>query len=148
MLPVATRWGVVLPPLPAPCARRCPCFPSQRDVVLFCLLFLPHVQSGGGVRGQRRCIEFLKSVKKGALQETSPMLNDISGVPNWDKVRTRLEGEQLHPHSPRSVARRSGRRKRWAGQVNSGMIKMYKAEVLSKFPIMQHFLFGSILAFA
>ena len=25
-------------------------------------------------------------VKKGPLAETSPMLNDISGVPNWAKV--------------------------------------------------------------
>ncbi|XP_023244642.1 serine/threonine-protein phosphatase 2A activator-like [Centruroides sculpturatus] len=33
------------------------------------------------------------------------------------------------------------------GKVNSGLIKMYKAEVLSKFPVMQHVVFGSILPF-
>ena len=27
-----------------------------------------------------------KQVKKGPLSETSPMLNDISGVPTWNKV--------------------------------------------------------------
>ena len=33
------------------------------------------------------CIDFIKSVKKGVpFGESSPMLNDISGIPNWDKV--------------------------------------------------------------
>lgn len=35
------------------------------------------------------CVAFVKSVKKGPLAETSPMLNDISGVVSWSKASQR-----------------------------------------------------------
>ncbi|PIA52085.1 hypothetical protein AQUCO_01000158v1 [Aquilegia coerulea] len=60
------------------------------------------------------CIAFVNKVKKGLFAEHSPLLDDISGVPNWKKV-------------------------------NGGLLKMYRAEVLEKVPIMQHFLFGSLI---
>ncbi|QSS66357.1 phosphotyrosyl phosphatase activator [Histoplasma capsulatum] len=59
-------------------------------------------------------IGFIYDVKRGPFWEHSPMLYDISGI-------------------------RDG----W-GKINKGMIKMYNAEVLSKFPVVQHFPFGSL----
>ncbi|KAK2811270.1 Serine/threonine-protein phosphatase 2A activator 1 [Arthroderma sp. PD_2] len=59
-------------------------------------------------------IGFIHDVKKGPFWEHSPMLYDISGIKDG-----------------------------W-GKINKGMIKMYNAEVLSKFPVVQHFPFGSL----
>ncbi|EEP76445.1 conserved hypothetical protein [Uncinocarpus reesii 1704] len=59
-------------------------------------------------------VGFIHDVKRGPFWEHSPMLYDISGI-------------------------RDG----W-GKINKGMIKMYNAEVLSKFPVVQHFPFGSL----
>jgi len=61
-------------------------------------------------------IGFIYDVKTGPFWEHSPMLFDISGI-------------------------RAG----W-GKINKGMIKMYNAEVLSKFPVVQHFPFGSLFS--
>ncbi|KAL9002324.1 MAG: hypothetical protein Q9188_004731 [Gyalolechia gomerana] len=61
-------------------------------------------------------IGFIYDVKRGPFWEHSPMLYDISGV-------------------------RAG----WA-KINKGMIKMYMAEVLAKFPVVQHFYFGSLFS--
>ncbi|KAI6711506.1 hypothetical protein JHW43_005990 [Diplocarpon mali] len=61
-------------------------------------------------------VGFINDVKTGPFWEHSPILFDISGV-------------------------RSG----W-GKINKGMIKMYHAEVLSKFPVVQHFPFGSLFS--
>ncbi|OAA56027.1 Phosphotyrosyl phosphatase activator, PTPA [Cordyceps fumosorosea ARSEF 2679] len=61
-------------------------------------------------------IGFINDIKKGPFWEHSPMLFDISGVKDG-----------------------------W-GKINKGMIKMYNAEVLSKFPVVQHFSFGSLFS--
>ncbi|KAF2212293.1 hypothetical protein CERZMDRAFT_112025 [Cercospora zeae-maydis SCOH1-5] len=59
-------------------------------------------------------IQFIYDVKTGPFWEHSPVLYDISGIKDG-----------------------------W-GKINKGMLKMYAAEVLGKFPVVQHFPFGSL----
>ncbi|KAF2718406.1 serine/threonine-protein phosphatase 2A activator 1 [Polychaeton citri CBS 116435] len=59
-------------------------------------------------------IQFIYDVKKGPFWEHSPILYDISGIKDG-----------------------------W-GKINKGMLKMFVAEVLGKFPVVQHFPFGSL----
>jgi serine/threonine-protein phosphatase 2A activator len=61
-------------------------------------------------------IGFISDVKKGPFWEHSPMLYDISGIKDG-----------------------------W-GKINKGMVKMFNAEVLGKFPVVQHFPFGSLFS--
>ncbi|CAG7974308.1 unnamed protein product [Penicillium salamii] len=77
-------------------------------------------------------IGFIYDVKRGPFWEHSPMLFDISGIrAGWGKINkvcmsTLCGGD-------------------WANK-QQGMIKMYNAEVLSKFPVVQHFPFGSLFS--
>ena len=57
-------------------------------------------------------VGFINDVKKGPFWEHSPILFDVSGIKDG-----------------------------W-GKINKGMVKMFNAEVLSKFPVVQHFPFG------
>ncbi|PJF18184.1 Serine/threonine-protein phosphatase 2A activator 1 [Paramicrosporidium saccamoebae] len=62
-----------------------------------------------------QAIDFIISIKKGRhFGEYSPMLHDISAIPDWRRI-------------------------------NRGLFKMYREEVMHKFPVVQHFEFGKLL---
>jgi serine/threonine-protein phosphatase 2A activator len=107
-------------------------------------------------------VRFVRSVKKGPLHETSPMLYDISGVATWKKVRPLFCLEAESCFALHLTLTKIGH-VRWMScqtalqcwlpmrcahvQVNQGLFKMYQVELLSKLPIMQHTLWGSLLPF-
>lgn len=74
-------------------------------------------------------VGFIYDVKRGPFWEHSPMLWDISGVSTgWSKIN------------------KVGYIFRFEMYLTfiQGMLKMYMVEVLSKFPVVQHFYFGSL----
>ena len=77
-------------------------------------------------------IAFIFDVKSGPFWEHSPTLYDISGIKDgWAKINK----VRSCVHAGFSVVLLIDQQ---------GMIKMYNAEVLSKFPVVQHFPFGSL----
>jgi serine/threonine-protein phosphatase 2A activator len=106
---------------------------------------LPDAPAPGGVakanivereRGENlyfSAIGFIYDVKRGPFWEHSPMLYDISGIQaGWAKINK----VRLSP-LPGLIC---------LANSTQGMIKMYNAEVLSKFPVVQHFPFGSLFS--
>ena len=73
-------------------------------------------------------VGFIFEVKKGPFFEHSPTLSDISAVRSWIKVN---QVGRVH------LYRR--------GLQSKGLGKMYRGEVLTKFPVVQHFYFGTAL---
>jgi serine/threonine-protein phosphatase 2A activator len=77
-------------------------------------------------------IAFIFDVKSGPFWEHSPTLFDISGIKDgWAKINK--VRSSTHPHISTCLLTHQ-----------QGMVKMYNAEVLSKFPVVQHFPFGSL----
>jgi serine/threonine-protein phosphatase 2A activator len=96
------------------------------------------VTSAAVVERERRsnlyfdAIGFIYDVKIGPFWEHSPTLYDISGVrAGWGKIN------KVISFSSDGL---------WLKHVQ-GMLKMYDAEVLGKFPVVQHFPFGSLFSF-
>lgn len=114
------------------------------------------------------CVAFVRQVKKGPLAETSPMINDISGVSTWSKINQGMfkmyqvgpsmlvqarDGWVVHVGPAQCTPGRSSRVQRKSGPVlcnaaaDHNPIVGSQAELMAKFPIMQHFLFGTLLPF-
>ncbi|KAH8666610.1 rotamase PTPA-1 [Xylariales sp. PMI_506] len=95
---------------------------EEEDARLVCTLKPDEIGNAQTVTREREknmyfsAVGFINDVKKGPFWEHSSVLWSITSVPAG-----------------------------W-GKINLGMIRMFKAEVLNKFPVVQHFPFGSLFS--
>eukprot|EP00164_Ancoracysta_twista_P007229 GFYU01010228.1.p1 GENE.GFYU01010228.1~~GFYU01010228.1.p1 ORF type:complete len:409 (-),score=37.03 GFYU01010228.1:179-1273(-) len=100
--------------------------------------FLSFLFGAGQLVGQKR-IKPSSITNRELVEAYSPDYLYFAGIEFINKVKK----GPFHEHSP--ILYDISGVPMWE-KVNSGLFKMYQAEVLKKVPIMQHFLFGSILS--
>lgn len=99
--------------------------------------FMPFVWGSAQLIGHPR-IEPHHFLDKDVLDVFGKQYMFLSSIQFITQVKTGLFAE--HSNQLWNVSAVSS----WS-KVNSGLIKMYKAEILAKFPVVQHVLFGSLL---
>lgn len=111
----------------------------SKDYIYFaCIAFINSVRLSPSLLLTLSTVDALPliQIKTASLRWHSPMLNDISAVSLLPPFTSFPPGHFLSIPQVKT----------W-DKVNSGMLKMYLAEVFNKLPVIQHFLFGSLLPY-
>ncbi|KAF9188905.1 hypothetical protein BGZ51_000243 [Haplosporangium sp. Z 767] len=99
--------------------------------------FLPYLWGSSQLRDHPR-LKPVSIMQPSLLEDFAPEYMYFRAIQSIHQTKR----GPFHEHSP--VLFEISGVPHWT-KVNSGMIKMYKAEVLNKFPVVQHLLFGSLL---